>query len=149
MTPNLPNSYLNGACNLSPTKSTAGPFDGSKSECELGSDPDSVTPGIFGASNEPKLVRKDYAENSNNSFWLANANQLLTGFSAALGNENANPGMRSQTGIDMVNQRMGTFNGGVPTDGLGATPGFTAQNAAGIVDLLPRDAGRARASGAA
>ncbi len=127
VTPNLPNSYLNGACNLSPTKSTAGPFDGSKSECELGSDPDSVTPGIFGASNEPKLIRKDYAENSNNSFWLANANQLLTGFSAALGNENANPGMRSQTGIDMVNQRMGTFNGGVPTDGLGATPGFTVQ----------------------
>ena len=127
VTPNLPNSYLNGVCNLSPTKSTAGPFDGSKSECELGSDPDSVTPGIFGASNEPKLIRKDYAENSNNSFWLANANQLLTGFSAALGNENANPGMRSQTGIDMVNQRMGTFNGGVPTDGLGATPGFTVQ----------------------
>lgn len=128
VTPNLPISYLNGACNLSPTHSTAGPYDGSKSECELGSDPDSVTPGIFGASNEPKLVRKDYAENSNNSFWLANANQLLTGFSPALGNENANPGMRSQTGIDMVNQRVGTFNGGVPTDGLGATPGFTAQN---------------------
>jgi hypothetical protein len=127
VTPNLPNSYLNGACNLSPSHSTAGPFDGSKSECELGSDPDSVTPGIFGASNEPKLIRKDYAENSNNSFWLANANQLLTGFSPALGNENANPGMRSQTGIDMVNQRMGTGNGGVPTDGLGATPGFTVQ----------------------
>jgi acyl-homoserine-lactone acylase len=127
VTPNLPTSYLNGACNLSPSHSTAGPFDGSKSECELGSDPDSVTPGIFGASNEPKLIRKDYAENSNNSFWLANANQLLTGFSPALGNENANPGMRSQTGIDMVNQRMGTGNGGVPTDGLGATPGFTAQ----------------------
>jgi acyl-homoserine-lactone acylase len=128
VTPNLPTSYLNGACNLSPSHSTAGPYDGSKSECELGSDPDSVTPGIFGASNEPKLIRKDYAENSNNSFWLANANQLLTGFSPALGNENANPGMRSQTGIDMVNQRMGTFNSGVPTDGLGATPGFTAQN---------------------
>jgi hypothetical protein len=127
VTPNLPASYLSGACNLSPTKSTTGPFDGSKSECELGSDPDSVTPGIFGASNEPKLIRKDYAENSNNSFWLANANQLLTGFSPALGNENANPGMRSQTGIDMVNQRMGTSNGGVPTDGLGATPGFTVQ----------------------
>jgi len=128
VTPNLPSTYLNGACNLSATHAVAGPFDGSKSECELGTDPDSVTPGIFGASNEPKLVRKDYAENSNNSFWLANANQLLTGFSPALGNENANPGMRSQTGIDMVNQRMGTFNSGVPTDGLGATPGFTVES---------------------
>ena len=128
VTPNLSTSYLNGACNLSPSHAVAGPFDGSKSECKLGSDPDSVSPGIMGSSNEPKLMRKDYVENSNNSFWLANANQLLTGFSPALGNENANPGMRSQTGIDMVNQRMGTFNGGVPTDGLGSTPGFTAQN---------------------
>ncbi|HEY1449547.1 MAG TPA: penicillin acylase family protein [Solirubrobacteraceae bacterium] len=128
VTPDEPISYLNGACNLSPSHSTAGPFDGSKSECELPSDPDSVSPGVFGASSAPQLVRKDYTENSNNSFWLANANQLLTGFSPAFGNEVANPGMRSQTGIDMVNQRVGTFNSGVPTDGLGATPGFTAQN---------------------
>lgn len=128
VTPDEPSSYLNGPCNLSVSHSTAGPFDGSKSECELPSDPDSVSPGVFGASSAPQLIRKDYTENSNNSFWLANANQPLTGFSPAFGNEVANPGMRSQTGIDMVNQRVGTFNGGVPTDGLGATPGFTAEN---------------------
>jgi acyl-homoserine-lactone acylase len=128
VTPDLPIPYLNSACNLSPSHSTSGPFDGSKSECELPSDPDSVSPGVFGASSAPQLVRHDYTENSNNSFWLANANQPLTGFSPAFGNEAANPGMRSQTGIDMVNQRVGSSNGGVPTDGLGATPGFTAQN---------------------
>ena len=72
-------------------------------------------------------MRHDYTENSNNSFWLANANEPLTGFSRALGVEETNPGMRSQTGIDMVNQRMGAFNSGVPTEGLSATPGFTLE----------------------
>jgi acyl-homoserine-lactone acylase len=89
--------------------------------------PGSVVPGILAGSEEPSLVRKDYVENSNNSFWLANANSPLTGFSPVLGGEEENPGMRAQTGIDMVAQRMGTYNSGVPTDGLSPTPGFTAQ----------------------
>ena len=84
-------------------------------------------PGILAGSEEPSLIRKDYVENSNNSFWLANANSPLTGFSPALGGEEENPGMRAQTGIDMVAQRMGTYNGGVPTDGISPTPGFTAE----------------------
>ena len=84
-------------------------------------------PGILAGSDEPSLVRKDYVENSNNSFWLANANSPLTGFSPALGGEEENPGMRAQTGIDMVAQRMGTDNSGVPTDGISPTPGFTAE----------------------
>ena len=45
VTPNLPNSYLQGSCNLSPAKSTGGPFDGSKSACELPTDADSVSTG--------------------------------------------------------------------------------------------------------
>jgi len=36
VTPNLSISYLNGACNLSVSHAVAGPFDGSKSECETG-----------------------------------------------------------------------------------------------------------------
>ena len=84
-------------------------------------------PGILAGSEEPSLIRKDYVENSNNSFWLANANSPLTGFSPALGGEEENPGMRAQTGIDMVAQRMGTYNSGVPTDGISPTPGFTAE----------------------
>ncbi len=129
VTPNLPVSYLTSACDLNPGHSPKGPFDGSKSECELPTDADSVEPHIFGASSEPRLVRRDYVENSNNSFWLTNPDQPLTGFSPALeqGNEGEFPGYRAQTGIDMVNQRMGTLNGGIPTDGLSVTPGFTVE----------------------
>jgi acyl-homoserine-lactone acylase len=123
--PSLTKAFFQSKCNLSPG-STTGPYMDSK-ECQLPEGSGAITPGILGGGEEPVLIRHDYVENSNNSFWLANANSPLTGFSPALGNEEANPGMRAQTGIDMVAQRMGTYNSGVPTDGLGSTPGFTAQ----------------------
>ncbi len=121
----LTKSYVDSHCNLEPGSDT-GPFFGN-GECELPESPGAIVPGILAGSDEPSLIRKDYVENSNNSFWLANANSPLTGFSPALGGEEENPGMRAQTGIDMVAQRMGTYNDGVPTDGLSPTPGFTVE----------------------
>ena len=121
----LTKAYVDSSCNLEPGSDT-GPFVGS-GECELPESAGAIVPGTLAASDEPSLIRKDYVENSNNSFWLANATSPLTGFSPALGGEEENPGMRAQTGIDMVAQRMGTYNSGVPTDGLSPTPGFTAE----------------------
>jgi acyl-homoserine-lactone acylase len=121
----LTKAYLASGCDLEPGSLT-GPFTGTGT-CELPESPGALEPGILAGSDEPSLVRKDYVENSNNSFWLANANSPLTGFSPALGGEGENPGMRAQTGIDMAAQRMGTYNSGVPTDGISLTPGFTAE----------------------
>ena len=121
----LTKAFVHSHCDLQ-AGSLTGPFLGT-GECELPESPGAIEPGILAGSDEPSLIRKDYVENSNNSFWLANANSPLTGFSPALGGEEENPGMRAQTGIDMVAQRMGTYNSGVPTDGLSATPGFTAE----------------------
>ncbi len=121
----LTKAYLDSSCNLEPG-SDSGPFL-ADSECELPESPGALVPGILAGGDEPSLIRKDYVENSNNSFWLANANSPLTGFSPALGGEEENPGMRAQTGIDMVAQRMGTYNSGVPSDGISPVPGFTAE----------------------
>ncbi len=121
----LTKAYLGSSCNLERGSDT-GPFLGN-GECEPPESPGAIVPGILAGSDEPSLIRKDYVENSNNSFWLANASSPLTGFSPALGGEEENPGMRAQTGIDMVAQRMGTYNSGVPTDGISPTPGFTAE----------------------
>lgn len=126
VTPNLTRAYIDSHCNLSATKAVTGPYLGN-GECDPPESPGAIVPGILAGSAEPSLVRRDYVENSNNSFWLANASAPLTGFSPAIGGEEENPGMRAQTGIDMVAQRMGTYNSGVPTDGLSPTPGFTAQ----------------------
>jgi acyl-homoserine-lactone acylase len=121
----LTKAFINSACNLEPGSLTGPYID--NGACEAPESPGAITPGILAGSVEPSLVRRDYVENSNNSYWLANANSPLTGFSPALGGEEVNPGMRAQTGIDMVAQRMGTYNSGVPTDGISPTPGFTAE----------------------
>ncbi len=132
----LTKAYLDSRTATSSPGRSTGPFLGN-GECELPESPGAIVPGILAGSDEPSLIRKDYVENSNNSFWLANANSPLTGFSPALGGEEENPGMRAQTGIDMVAQRMGTYNSGVPTDGISPMPGFTAETTAGVMDQVP------------
>ncbi|MFJ5631231.1 penicillin acylase family protein [Streptomyces goshikiensis] len=55
-------------------------LDGSRADCALGSDPDAVQPGVFGPGRAPTLLNAPYAENSNDSAWLANADRPLTGY---------------------------------------------------------------------
>ena len=55
-------------------------LNGALSACEWGSDPDSLQKGTFGPSHMPSLIRKDYVTNSNDSYWLSNPKQPLTGF---------------------------------------------------------------------
>ena len=59
-------------------------LNGSTAICEWGVDDDSPQVGIFGGSNLPYLIRDDYVLNSNDSYWLSNAEQPLTGFSPLL-----------------------------------------------------------------
>jgi acyl-homoserine-lactone acylase len=53
-------------------------FDGTRSECGWGQDPD-APPGVFGAANSPATIRQDYVGNSNDSYWLTNAKAPLIG----------------------------------------------------------------------
>ena len=55
-------------------------LDGSRTDCAWGKDADALQPGIFGPSRMPVLTRPDYVANSNESYWLANPAQPLTGF---------------------------------------------------------------------
>ncbi|MEJ8633199.1 penicillin acylase family protein [Streptomyces sp. MS2.AVA.5] len=61
-------------------------LDGSRTGCAIGSDKDAVQPGIFGPSTMPTLRDALYAENSNDSAWLANADRPLTGYERVFGN---------------------------------------------------------------
>ncbi|MFK7898941.1 MAG: penicillin acylase family protein [Myxococcota bacterium] len=82
-------------------------LDGSTSDCDLGSDPDAVIPGIFGPSNLPKLKRKDYVQNSNNSYWLSNPSERLEGFPQIIGtDEGRSQGFRTRLGITQIRDRM-------------------------------------------
>ncbi|MEY9854757.1 acyl-homoserine-lactone acylase [Catenulispora sp. GAS73] len=93
-------------------------MDGSTSACAWGTDPDAITPGIFGPSRYPQLTRGDYVANSNDSAWLTNPAALITGYPAIYGDTGTPRSLRTRLGLTMIGQRL------AGTDGLGA-PGFT------------------------
>jgi acyl-homoserine-lactone acylase len=85
-------------------------LDGSRSACNWGNDPDAAIPGIFGPSHLPHLLRSDYVTNSNNSFWLSNPHEPLTGFARIIGDENTERSLRTRIGLIMTQQQVD--NGG-------------------------------------
>jgi acyl-homoserine-lactone acylase len=96
-------------------------LDGSRSSCALGTDRDSAVPGIFGPAEEPTLQTRSFAENSNDSYWLANPATPLTGFARIIGDTGTARSLRTRSALAMIQPRL------TGPDGLGA-PGFTAQS---------------------
>jgi acyl-homoserine-lactone acylase len=94
-------------------------LDGSTSACDLGNDPDAPQPGIFGASNLPSLTRGDFAQNSNNSYWLANPAQKLEGYPQIIGTDEGGPqNLRTRLGLTQIQDRK-DGNDGLPGAGFG------------------------------
>ncbi|MGW3662530.1 penicillin acylase family protein [Streptomyces sp. NPDC005141] len=77
-------------------------LDGSRGDCALGSDPDAVQSGIFGPARMPVLKDAPYAENSNDSAWLANAGQPLTGYERVFGTIGTQRSMRTRGAVEDV-----------------------------------------------
>ncbi|MCY0935616.1 penicillin acylase family protein [Streptomyces sp. H34-S4] len=77
-------------------------LDGSRGECALGSDPDAVQPGVFGPGRAPTLRDAPYAENSNDSAWLANADEPLTGYERIWGNVSTPRSLRTRGALEDV-----------------------------------------------
>lgn len=77
-------------------------LDGSRGDCALGSDPDAVQPGIFGPAKMPVLKDAPYAENSNDSAWLANAERPLTGYERVFGTVGTQRSMRTRGALQDV-----------------------------------------------
>jgi acyl-homoserine-lactone acylase len=93
-------------------------LDGSRGSCHWGNDSDAVAKGIIGPKGQPRLERRDYVENSNNSYWLANPAHPLEGYARIIGQERVTPGLRARMGLEMIKERL------KGSDGLGPK-GFT------------------------
>ena len=93
-------------------------LDGSRTSCAPANVPGTPEKGIFSGRQLPHLFRRDYVENSNDSFWLANPLAPLTGFSPIIGLTGTEQSLRTRLGDQMIAARV---NG---TDGLGP-PKFT------------------------
>lgn len=93
-------------------------LDGSRSECEWGTDAD-VPPGLFGRANLPLLETTSYGANANDSYWLSNPDRLLEGYSPVIGRERVEQSTRTRQTFVQAEERL------AGTDGLGA-PGIDA-----------------------
>jgi len=102
-------------------------MDGSRSECEWGTDPDAPAPGIFGPGNLPILERDDWVSNMNDSYWLTNPAQPVTGYNRIIGPEGTERSLRTRKGILQIQQRLDG------SDGLGGANLFTPANLKQIV----------------
>jgi acyl-homoserine-lactone acylase len=81
-------------------------LDGSRSDCDWGTDDDAPAEGIFGPGNLPHLIRGDFVHNGNDSYWLSNPHEPLTGFARIIGDEEAERTLRTRIGLVMVEERL-------------------------------------------
>ncbi|KQW28320.1 MULTISPECIES: bifunctional acylase PvdQ [Pseudomonas] len=79
-------------------------LDGSRSECAWGIDSKAVQKGIYAADKLPQLLRRDYVQNSNDSAWMVNPAQPLSGYSPLISQQGQPLGLRARFALDRMGQ---------------------------------------------
>lgn len=77
-------------------------LDGSRQACRWKSDPRAAQPGIFPAYLLPSLERRDFVHNANDSAWLTNPAQPLTGFSPVVSRQDEPLGLRARFALQRL-----------------------------------------------
>jgi acyl-homoserine-lactone acylase len=120
-----------GALLASATTNAIIGLDGSTSDCEWGADDDTPAgTGLFGYEARPKIFTRGYVANSNNSYWLSDANHPLTGFPIVMGwmgPEGKQQFLRTRINHLMVADRL------AGTDTLSETPLFDMATLEGLM----------------
>jgi acyl-homoserine-lactone acylase len=81
-------------------------LNGSTADCEWKNDPRSAVPGAMPAEEMPRIHRKDYVTNSNDSYWLSNPDEPLEGYSPIIGPERSSRTLRTRAGLNFVEQAL-------------------------------------------
>ncbi|MFA1550534.1 penicillin acylase family protein [Actinomadura chokoriensis] len=81
-------------------------LDGTRSSCAPGKAPGTVQPGILDPDRYPVLNRGDYVTNSNDSYWLSNAEEPLTGYGRIIGDEKTARSLRTRSGVVSVQDQL-------------------------------------------
>lgn len=74
-------------------------LDGSRSACDWDIDPTTPVPGLMPAKDMAVLIRRDYVQNSNDSYWLSNPHQPFAAHSPLLGPWGNRQNLRTRSGI--------------------------------------------------
>lgn len=130
--PNVPDAKASAcATALSPVFDQLAPglpvLDGSRADCEWDTDPDAPAAGIFGPANLPTLRRDDWVHNCNDSYWVSNPEEPLTGFAAIIGDEETPRTLRTRKCMQQVQDRLDG------SDGLAGSLGFDLPNLQAVV----------------
>lgn len=84
-------------------------LDGSRAVCNWLEGKSSVQTGAMPPDDQPQLLREDYVANMNDSHWLTNVNEPLTGFASLFGGEGQALGLRGRLGhqiaIELLQER--------------------------------------------
>jgi acyl-homoserine-lactone acylase len=80
-----------------------GILNGSRGSNAWQNRPGARSPGLVPFSQQPQLTRRDYVFNANDSHWLANENQLLTGFTPLQGYEGTPVSVRTRQNVRLIN----------------------------------------------
>jgi len=85
-------------------------LDGSRSACDWVGEPGTPQPGIYAASRLPALERTDFVQNSNDSAWLTNPAQPLTGFPSIVSRAGLVQTGRTRFVLDKLHARLTVEN---------------------------------------
>ncbi|GGK73167.1 penicillin acylase family protein [Mangrovihabitans endophyticus] len=86
-------------------------LDGSRAACDWGSDPGAVEPGLLGPDRLPRLIRRDYVANANDSAWLANPAEPITGPLRVVGTSGTPVSARTQELLITAEKRLAGTDG--------------------------------------
>ena len=86
-------------------------LDGSRPECGWANERGAVERGILAPRHLPILKRRDYVQNSNDSYWYTNPKHPLTGFSPIIGTEGTQLGLRTRYGLRTIANRLAGKDG--------------------------------------
>jgi len=81
-------------------------LDGSKRDCDWNADPASPVPGLTPIARLPVLERRDWVQNSNDSYWLSNPAASLPAASPLVGPVGTRPSFRTQSGITEIQRSL-------------------------------------------
>ena len=84
-------------------------LDGSDSLFEWIDDPAAPAPGLVPFSSMPQIERSDYVFNANDSYWLSNPSEPLTGFSPLHGVADVPQSPRTRTNLMLLEGHDGTW----------------------------------------
>ncbi len=86
-------------------------LDGSRTECGWHKDPAAASPGLIPPSRMPVAIRRDWVQNSNDSFWLSNPAIAWPDISPLVGPTGTPQRLRTRMGLTEIKRQLAGQSG--------------------------------------